>query len=249
MNKRYCPYCGGELNNLNEQFGNKPDNMHKQLFNCPTCELIYFVKDSQLVRMDIEEDDDYEEENYDEDEALQQNEVTAQNQLSADSADKNGQQQKKTDGFSKASNKLTKKIIIMLCVFAVISVALFVTGLLVKAISAWVGVVLFLFGFGLIIYAVVLGITLPKKARQICPACGNKREHHRRFTHTTNKVNTINSSNGQQLTTKYTHHYIDTYTCPNCGETAEYETTENGGETIIGGQYGRLDKRKNPREF
>ncbi len=251
MKKRFCPDCGGELFPISEV-----------LYGCPKCvgtyevigdrvQRIYLGKQKEAMAQQQELYDENEEDGgYAEDEDLPQIAVSPQPQKQVSpTPPTDNAQQKQPDGFTASSSKLTKKIIITLCVFVALSVVLFVTGFLAKTVSAIIGCILFIYGFGLIIYAVVLGITLPKKARLICPACGNKRVRHRRWVNTTSNV----KDNNRVRTTEYKHHYIDTYICPNCGETAEYQITESGGYYAVGyisgDKFSELDKRIEPREF
>lgn len=231
MKTKFCPNCGKELNYLKGNF-----------YNCPNCVLIYTLDDNdRLIRFDIEEDDD--EEETETSSPLSQPQVTVP-QTPIDNV-QNKPQLKKDNNFSNKSNALVKKTLVCACLCAVIATALLVITYAFKI--EYLAFISVFFGIAMTILGVVLWAILPKKARKICPCCGKIREHHRRWVNTTSK--TVNFNQGQRYTTKYTHHYIDTYTCPHCGETAEYKVTDSGGEIRVSGQYGYEDKRKQPIEF
>ena len=81
--------------------------------------------------------------------------------------------------------------------------------------------------------------------RFICPCCGAKREHHREFRYTTKKEKEVQNS----FTTYYTHHYHDTYECPECGETFSEFVNKSGGTYRIPAVGDIKDSTRPPREF
>ena len=241
----YCPNCANALNILNERFYNAP------LLSCPNCNALYFIDSkNQLIRLNLADFDD------DENEANEGNQGAInyysqpQNQstqipVSSPVSNLTENQTRTGKSFSNKSGVLVKKAVAHLCVSIFIAALLSVIAFVVKFDLA--PVVLLMSGFVLLIYGIILCVVLPKKARKICPCCGTKREHHRRYVSTTHKTTNYNS--GQNYTTKFTHHYIDTYVCPNCGETGEYKETGSGGEKRFTSQYGYIDKYIDPREF
>ena len=97
--------------------------------------------------------------------------------------------------------------------------------------------------------SLILNKVMQYRKRNICPECGAKREHHREYLGTTEKYKETNGSQGvMRETTTYTHHYHDTYTCPNCGETFEEDVKESGGE-YVEDMTGVHDRRREPKEF
>lgn len=97
--------------------------------------------------------------------------------------------------------------------------------------------------------SLILNKVMQYRKRNICPECGTKREHHREYIDTTERYKETNGSQGTtRATTTYTHHYHDTYICPNCGETFEEDVKESGGEWVEDGM-GEHDRRREPKEF
>ena len=88
------------------------------------------------------------------------------------------------------------------------------------------------------------------RERYICPECGTKRIHHRVWTNTSEKVYS-RETNGQNpyRTTEYTHFYIDTYRCPNCGETMTENISKSGGKISEYANGMVQDHRIPPREI
>ena len=97
---------------------------------------------------------------------------------------------------------------------------------------------------GLIIYKIT-----NDRRKKICPNCGEARIHHREYLHTTEQYKKGSTSTGfTGETLAYTHHYHDSYICPNCGETFEEDVKESGGE-IVEDAMGTHDRRRPPKEF
>ena len=92
-----------------------------------------------------------------------------------------------------------------------------------------------------------------QRERFTCPECGTKREHHREFVSTSNHVKTSNwgrpnYAEGYRMI-EYTHHYIDTYTCPNCGAKMTENVSKGGGAYKERNSGHVVDTRQEPREF
>lgn len=104
---------------------------------------------------------------------------------------------------------------------------------------------------------VAVGFILFKIARQrerfTCPECGAKRIHHRKFLETTEKVTTMNWKNPAYPDGKhkieYTHKYLDTYTCPNCGKEQRENVSKSGGSYTTFNNGRIQDQSTDPREF
>ena len=101
--------------------------------------------------------------------------------------------------------------------------------------------------------AIILFYTARQRERFICPECGTKRIHHRRWLSTSNKVTTsyyevASHPEGNRKIT-YTHHYADTYTCPNCGCEMEENVNKSGGQYVEFNDGHVNDTRRAPNEF
>lgn len=108
------------------------------------------------------------------------------------------------------------------------------------------GNVLLLVGgiFDLII-AFVLYKVMIHLERYNCPKCGAKRVHHREYKRTTKKEKEFKDSS----ITTYTHHYHDTYECPQCGETRHEQVTGSGGSYYEYDNGNDRDATRPPKEF
>lgn len=86
---------------------------------------------------------------------------------------------------------------------------------------------------------------LLSREKKICPECGTKRVHHRKWVRTSEQY-----KNYQDLAKIiYTHEYIDSWVCPECGETMTEKVKKSGGE-LIEYSTGRIqDNRRSPSEF
>ena len=51
------------------------------------------------------------------------------------------------------------------------------------------------------------------------------------------------------MKTTFKHHYIDTYTCPECGTEMEEKVRKSGGEYTIRNSGHVSDTRREPMEF
>ena len=78
-----------------------------------------------------------------------------------------------------------------------------------------------------------------------CPKCGAKRVHHREYKRTTKKEKEFKDSS----ITTYTHHYHDTYECPQCGETRHEQVTGSGGSYYEYDNGNDRDATRPPKEF
>ena len=112
-----------------------------------------------------------------------------------------------------------------------------------------------LLGSGLVelAVAVILFFVARQRERFTCPNCGTKRVHHRNWVKTTETVKTsnferVNYPEGYMKTT-FKHHYIDTYTCPECGTEMEEKVRKSGGEYTIRNSGHVSDTRREPMEF
>lgn len=101
----------------------------------------------------------------------------------------------------------------------------------------------------------VLGLVITQivtyRRRYICPECGTKRVHHRQFIRTTNKVSSVQKGAGgaKGVRIEYTHYYLDTYVCPNCGECMEENVHKSGGKYYEYNDGQILDQTFPPKEF
>ena len=144
----------------------------------------------------------------------------------------------------KAKKKMTfvAKMSILLGVLAVIFVILLIMAIAGNAIGNFL-----LLGSGAVemAVAVILLKVRGSRERKICPECGTRREHHREWIRTTEQRNNTQSS----YTIKYTHEYLDTYTCPECGEEMEERVKKDGGSFMEYKDGKVYDQRKAPEEF
>lgn len=153
-----------------------------------------------------------------------------------------------------ADKKLTKeqkkkriKLIIAISVAALI-LAEFIVGLVMATKHDKPGR-LIMSGCLELLVAVILYKVMIHIERYNCPSCGAKRVHHRDFIRTSEVDKTFNNQGGLTEKTIYTHHYRDTYVCPECGETRVEFVTKSGGEYTILGSGTIQDKRRPPKEF
>lgn len=103
-------------------------------------------------------------------------------------------------------------------------------------------------GTAYVLYRIVL-----HKERFTCPQCGTKRVHHRHFEHTTTHITSKPSRPGGGYIgyrkIEFSHHYTDTYTCPECDEQLVEQVKKMGG-SFTEYEDGRIeDKRIDPQEF
>ena len=109
---------------------------------------------------------------------------------------------------------------------------------------------LFASGIIEIIATIILYKVTERRVRMTCPSCGTKREHHRQYLGTSDKITSGNDmKHGVYKKTEYTHKYHDSYVCPNCGETMEENITRGGGRFISYADGYVLDNRSEPKEF
>ena len=155
-------------------------------------------------------------------------------------------------GKAKTFLKKIKVKHIILGALAIFSIVFFIIGL-VKATdtSSNAGnIMLIVSGIAELILAFILYKVMIHIERYNCPNCAAKRVHHRRYVRTSEVDKNFPNQGGTTYKTIYTHHYIDTYECPSCGETkTEYNITKSGGEYTVLGSGAIRDTRKPPKEF
>lgn len=158
---------------------------------------------------------------------------------------------KKAPGKEKKKSKIKIKYIIA-AALALATVIYFITNLL-SALSpesdGSANTMLIISGIAELIVAFVLYKIMIHMERYNCPACAAKRVHHRAYVRTTEVDKEFSNQGGQTYKTIYTHHYVDTYECPKCGETRTERITASGGEYTVLGSGKILDTRKPPKEF
>ena len=149
----------------------------------------------------------------------------------------------------KEANPKKKKLIHILLVAAAIFVVIYFIVALVQAMDTSSNVgnnKLITSGIIELLLAIILYKIMMHQIRYNCPKCAGKRVHHRRFVRTTE---VDKDYNGQGSKTIYTHHYVDTYVCPSCGETRTERITKRGGEYTIMSTGSVRDTRRAPQEF
>lgn len=114
-----------------------------------------------------------------------------------------------------------------------------------------------LLGSGLIDF--IMAFMLASRANQqrllTCPECGTQRIQHRRFLETTKKEKFFERNPDKKADESirfiitYTHWYLATFTCPNCGETVQEKVSDGGGVVTIYYSGREKDTRSQPREF
>ncbi len=82
------------------------------------------------------------------------------------------------------------------------------------------------------------------RAKVTCPCCGTKRIHKRIWIQTDEKYNNHGSNIHEKIT--YVHRYLDSYTCPKCGETLKQNIKKNGGYVSNDRQTGQLQDHRIP---
>ena len=140
---------------------------------------------------------------------------------------------------------------VILGALALFAVVFFIVGL-VKATDTSNSVgnnMLIMSGIAELLLAIILYKIMIHMERYNCPKCAAKRVHHRRYVRTSEVDKDFNNQGGRTYKTIYTHHYVDTYVCPSCGETRTERITKSGGEYTELGNGTIKDTRKPPREF
>ena len=109
-----------------------------------------------------------------------------------------------------------------------------------------------------LLVAVILYKVLDHQIKYTCPECGEKRDHHRKFLKTTEKTRTgvsnqrVGPNGYAQLhytATEYTHFYLDSYVCPKCGATSEFNVQKSGGSCFEYENGQVRDTHRDPVEF
>lgn len=130
---------------------------------------------------------------------------------------------------------------------AAISIALFVVFLIMSiTLDTTAGNVLLLIsGLGELAVAYILYKIVDMRKKKICPECGAKRKHSREFEETTEREKNFRDS----YVETYTHHYLDSYTCPECDTTLTVKVKKSGGSYTELASGKIIDKRREPKEF
>ena len=159
-------------------------------------------------------------------------------------------QDNKADKLAKEKKKKKIKIIILSAIAALV-LGFFVFALILACNpKSTVGnTLLILSGILELLIAVILYKIMIHIERYRCPICAEKRVHHRHFVRTSEVDKDFANQGGRTFKTIYTHHYHDTYVCPNCGETRHEQVTKGGGEYTELGSGVIKDTRKPPKEF
>ena len=145
-----------------------------------------------------------------------------------------------------------KKLIFILdAVCLAIFVILLILAITIK--NSTINIIMLVTGVVEIASAALLFYIALQRERFTCPECGTKRIHSREYLSTSEKVTTsnygrVNYPEGNKKTT-FTHHYMDTYACPNCGTKTTNKVNKSGGEYIIFNNGHINDTRRDPREF
>ena len=142
-----------------------------------------------------------------------------------------------------------KKLIHVLLVAAAIFVVIYFIVALLEAMDTSSNVgnnKLITSGIIELLLAIILYKIMMHQIRYNCPKCAGKRVHHRRFVRTTEVDKDFKDQGSKTI---YTHHYVDTYVCPSCGETRTERITKSGGEYTIMSTGSVRDTRRAPKEF
>ena len=212
------------------------------------------VVEQKPVIMEEDEDDENDVDELDEDEEIDEDEeLDDEIDDEEDNEDEPIVKKPKTKKAGEKEEKKKSKIDIpfIIGIVACVFFAVMFIGNCAGAVDGEEGANVWLLIFGIIQIAgsLILNKVMQYRKRNICPECGTKREHHREYLDTTEKYKETNGSQGvTRETTTYTHHYHDTYTCPNCGETFEEDVKESGGE-YVEDMTGVHDRRREPKEF
>jgi len=150
----------------------------------------------------------------------------------------------------KKKSKLNKSLITYIVILSIgflATLILSIVGFIKPSMS--VVVPLIICSIAEVIAGIALFVMAKKQVKVTCPVCGAKREHHRQFLYTeaSEKPATVSSTSWVRIT-KYRHFYLDTYTCPKCGEVFEENVSLLGGQ-VEERPTGTIDKRKPPKEF
>ncbi len=115
--------------------------------------------------------------------------------------------------------------------FALVVCVVFVISIIIALIPDYGIGNLILLGSGFIeiIASIVLFVVADKKRMETCPECGEKREHKRYWSNTTEKISSFNEYNKHS----FTHYFDDYYICPSCGKTLKQVVTKSGGSIYL----------------
>ena len=143
----------------------------------------------------------------------------------------------------KQPNKFLTTLFIVAGVLLAISVVLILLAVLTK--SSVFNFILFICGIIEITVGIIFFKIAKRRIRYTCPDCGTQRKHHRAYISTTKR----DSNNTEAFTSKYTHHYLDTYVCPACGCKMDEKVKKSGGTYVVYKDNRVDDRRIEPEEF
>lgn len=148
-------------------------------------------------------------------------------------------------GVKKKKGKMTKSTK-MIIFFTILFALAFIGGLyLVLNVGQIGNIYLIALGVVGLLSSVILYKIADWRSKNICSECGANTEHHRHWLRTQEKLGTLNG----RTNNTYTHYYLDTYDCPNCGHHAEYQISKSGGTYSISSNGTPMDRRTAPKEF
>ncbi|HCS94426.1 MAG TPA: hypothetical protein DIV38_01640 [Clostridiales bacterium] len=236
-NRVVCEYCGKEvhisLSEAERQDAAAAQNSDKNLADAYNELLATLMKNNAAAapaaaptRCEDVDDDDEDDDEY---------------PSAEDEYGENGSAE--STGKKKKSKGMIFSIIITLLFASVFAAGLLLTLMMKTSVGDIIMLVNGVFGaiMGTILYKIV-----DYRDRVICPVCGRKREHHRHWVKTVNRI--VNDrSTGDQLV--YTHYYKDTYVCPRCGETKCVDVKKSGGKIYEDNNGRTHDTRNEPVEF
>lgn len=149
-----------------------------------------------------------------------------------------------------------KKIGMPLILVGICGIAFIISLVLALALDSLFGHFMLL-GTGLVDFVVVFFMSshVNKTRRLTCPECGAQRVQHRSYLETTKKEKFFERNPDKKADESirfiitYTHWYLATFTCPNCGETLQEKVSDGGGVVTIYYSGREKDTRSQPREF